>query len=228
MRSIFEIKRRGAGASMWKVLFWWTLLLWLLRVWLRVCYRCRRFGMEHIPASGPFIIAANHQSNFDPMIVGAVAHDRVYHSIARATLFKSKVLSYLMEKFGVIAIRRGESDTVAIRRAIEVLKSGQGVMIFPEGTRTSDGEVGEFQRGLWLLIKKSRVPVVPVAFDGAYDVWKIGTKPKARGWIEVRAGQPLSGEALLEMGEEDGMKAIRSSIVTLNEACKSSIQKRSH
>ena len=183
--------------------------------------------MEHIPASGPFIIAANHQSNFDPMIVGALAYDRVYNSIARATLFKSKLLAYLMNGFGVIAIKRGESDTVAIRRAITTLKKGQGVMIFPEGTRTPDGNVREFQRGLWLLIKKGKVPVVPVGIDGAYDAWKIGTSPKARGWTEVRAGKPFDGEALVEMGEEAGMRAIRESIIQLNEQCKASIHSRS-
>lgn len=226
MRNIFAVRRRGSGASAWNVLFWWTLTLWLLRFWMRLCYKNRRFGMEHIPSSGPFIIAANHQSNFDPVIVGTVTHDRVYHSIARATLFNSTILAWLMERYGVIAIRRGESDTKAIRRAIEVIKQGQGVMIFPEGTRTADGNIGEFQRGLWLLIKKCKVPVVPVGFDGAYDAWKIGTKPKSFGMIEVRAGNAFDGEALVEMGEEEGMRAIRESIVQLHEQCQASIKKR--
>ena len=77
-------------------------------------------------------------------------------------------------------------------------------MIYPEGTRTQTGEIGKFQWGLWLLVKKSKAPVLPIGIDGAYEVYPMGSKPKLRGWIEAAAGKAIDAEYLLEMGEEVG------------------------
>ena len=183
MYSIFQIKRRGSGAGIWKVLFWWTYAFWVFRLWGTLFYRYRRHGMQHVPRTGPFLIAANHQSNFDPIFVGTVAYERVFTSIARESLFKSKILGWFMRSFGVIAIRRGESDTKAIRAALQAMQSGQGVLIFPEGTRSEDGKIGVFQRGFWLLLKKSKAPVLPLGIDGAFDAYPIGSSPKLFGCI---------------------------------------------
>lgn len=227
MNSSLQIDRRAHGSGIWRVLFWWTIVLMLIRLCLMLLYRFRRHGLDHVPRTGPVIFLANHQSNFDPAIVGSVVGDRPFLGIARAGLFSSKLLSIFLHQFGAIEIKRGESDIKAIRSAIDELNAGRCVLLFPEGTRSPDGKIGVFKRGCWLLIKKSKAPVVPVGIEGAYDAWKIGCKPKFRGYIEAEAGPPIESDALSAMGEEAGLEFIRSTIDELRSQCKKRIDLRS-
>ena len=199
----------------------------VMRILLRIFYRYKCSGKENIPLTGPILFIANHQSNFDPAIVGVLVHDRPFKGIARDTLFDSKLLGAFMRGFGVISIKRGESDMVAIRKAIAEFSAGRCVMMFPEGTRSIDGELGEFQRGFWLLMKKSKAMVVPIGIDGAFGAYPIGLKPKLRGYIESSAGEPIEAETLLEMGEEEGTKYIRSRLELLMMECRENIRNRS-
>ncbi len=183
--------------------------------------------MEHVPRTGPIIFVANHQSNFDPPIVGSLVCDRPFLGMARKGLFSSKLLSLFLHQFGAIEIKRGESDIKAIRLAVDELSAGRCVLLFPEGTRTHDGTIQEFKRGFWLLLKKSKATVVPIGIEGAFDAWKIGSKPKLRGYIEVIAGPPMGASELLAMGEEDGTAFVRSTIEQLRQRCQSNIDLRS-
>ena len=226
MISRLQIQRRAPGSSAWRVLVWWNGVILILKLLLVVFYRFRSYGQENIPKTGALLFVGNHQSNFDPAIMGAAVYDRPFYGIARDTLFESKLLSILMKGFGVIAIRRGESDTKAIRRALQELEEGRCVMMFPEGTRTKDGQIAEFQRGFWLLMKKSKATVVPIGLDGAFDAYPVGSKPKLRGYIEACIGKPIRTAELLELGEEKGTAYVRSRIELLKTKCRESIEKR--
>ena len=198
-----------------------------MRIGFILLYRYRRRGLKHVPRTGPVMFLANHQSNYDPAIVGTLVGDRPFLGIARAGLFSSRLLSIFLHQFGAIEIKRGESDIRAIRTAIKELNAGRCVLLFPEGTRSPDGTIGEFKRGLWLLIKKCKVPVLPVGIEGSFDAWKIGTKPKLRGYIETEAGPPIESDELLAMGEEAGLEFIRSTIEELRSQCRRRIDLRS-
>jgi len=202
-------------------------MIWVVRILLRIFYRYKCTGRNLVPRTGPLLIVANHQSNFDPPIVGTVVFDRPSSGIARASLLDSKLLGAYISAFGVIAIRRGESDMPAIRKALHELAEGRCVMIFPEGTRTQTGEMGKFQRGFWLLVKKSRATVLPIGIDGAFDAYPMGSKPKLRGYIEAAAGEPLCAEELLAMGEEEGTAFVRSKVKSLVLQCRENIKRRS-
>ena len=202
-------------------------MIWVMHTLLRIFYRYKSSGKEFIPKTGSIIFIANHQSNLDPAIVGVKTGDRPFKGIARSTLFKSKILGAYLRGFGVIAIKRGESDTGAMRRALAELATGRCVLLFPEGTRTLDGEIGSFKRGFWLLLKKSKATVVPIGIDGAFDVFPIGAKPKWRGYIESTVGEPISAEFLLAMGEEAGTAYARSVVETLMLRCRNNIASRS-
>ncbi|MAI66877.1 MAG: hypothetical protein CMJ26_03245 [Phycisphaerae bacterium] len=226
MFSQFQLRRRAPGLSAYRILFWWTFMISVMRVLFYVIYRMRCSGHELVPRTGPLIIVANHQSNFDPPIIGAIMNDRPSKGIARKTLLDSKLLGAYISAFGVIAINRGESDMVAIRKAIQELKEGRCVMIFPEGTRTKTGEMGEFQRGFWLLVKKSKAAVLPIGIDGAFDAYPTGSRPKLRGWIEAAVGEPITAEELLVKGEEDGIAFVRSKVEALMLRCRENISQR--
>lgn len=226
MFSLFQFKRRAPGLSAWHILFWWVLMILFLQVALTALYRIKYHGRGLIPKSGPLLFVANHQSNFDPSIVGTLVRDRPFKGIAREGLFKLKLLSAFMRGFGAISIKRGESDMTAIRKAIDELGAGRCVMMFPEGTRSKDGDVAEFQRGFWLLMKKSKATIVPVGFDGAFDAYPTGSKPKLHGRIEVAAGEPIEAEMLLELGEEEGAAFVRNRIIELHQQCKANTSMR--
>ena len=226
MISTFQIQRRAPGSSAWRVLFWWSILVRLLGWMFIVVYGYRRHGVDKIPKTGPLLIVSNHQSHFDSPLVGSLMLDRPFKSIARDSLFSSRFLGFLMRGFGAISIRRGESDTTAIRGAITELKRGGSVMLYPEGARSPDGQIKEFQRGVWILIRRGNAMVIPVAVEGTFDIWPIGGKLKLTGKVETAAGDPIPSQDLVDLGEEAGMALLKSRIESLRLMCRDNIDRR--
>ncbi len=100
-------------------------------------------------------------------------------------------------------------------------------MVYPEGVRTTDGQVAEFQRGIMLLIRRAKVPVIPIAVEGAYDNWPRHSKrPFVRGPIEVRFGKPIPAEELLAMSATDALEHLRQEVDTLRLELRSHIRHR--
>lgn len=208
-----QVSRRVPGRPALRVLFWWTIVRGLVYLFLKLAYRIRCIGHEHVPTTGPIIYIANHQSHYDPCIVGVLTTDRPFSGIARHTLFKNKMFAWVMHGIGAIEIEQGKGDSGAMKAALGELEAGRCVMIYPEGTRTRDGALGEFKRGVILLIKKSGATVVPVAIEGAFDIWPIGSKyPKLRGRIAVMAAPALSAEDLLKHGADEGLDRLKRTI----------------
>lgn len=172
--------------------------------------------MEHIPRNGPFIIASNHQSHLDPLLVGLMFSRRPFASIARSSLFRFKPFAWLIHLFGAIPIKKGMGDANAIRATLAALEAGRPVLIFPEGTRTRDGGLGEFHRGITLLLKHADVPVLPVAVDGAFTIYPIGRRfPKLTGRLAVCAGPPINGAELLRDGSDPALQTLKKRIETM-------------
>ena len=145
-------------------------------------YRFRMRGVKHIPREGPLLIVANHQSFYDPIIVGLGIHKRPFFAMARKTLWDTKWVAWLIDSLNAVPVDQDASDMKAMRRTLGVLQAGQALMLFPEGARTPDGEVHGFAPGMMLLIRRAKPRVLPVGLDGAYDVWPRGRKrPPAGG-----------------------------------------------
>lgn len=212
----FQFSRRAPGWPIWRIVFWWTIVRGLILFFLSVAYRIRREGAEHIPLTGPIIYVSNHQSHYDPPIVGVLVTDRPFSGMARSTLFKSKALAWIMRGIGAIELEQGKGDSGAMKAALAELEAGRHVLIFPEGTRTQDGAIGEFQRGVMLLIKRSNATVVPVALEGAYDIWPIGaSRPKLSGRIGVKAAPAISAKELMSQGPDAGLERLKRQIETM-------------
>lgn len=140
--------------------------IWLaIYVPVRVLFRMRITGLEHIPADGPVVFASNHISNLDPIFVSAVA-TRQIHFMAKSSLWTFAPLGKLMEALGAFPVRRGEADRDAIRAAIAHLDAGAGVGIFAEGHRQPHGRLGEPQPGFALLALRKGALTIPVALTG--------------------------------------------------------------
>ena len=147
------------------------LLFWPLAAFFgsmfRLLFRWRISGVENVPTGGA-IIAPNHQSFFDIPLVALVLalHGRRTHFMAKSELFRNPVFAWIIRGLLAFPVRRGAPDRMAIRYAIERLKQGELVVIFPEGTRSKTGQLKEAEAGLSLIAARAGVPVVPVGIGG--------------------------------------------------------------
>lgn len=142
-------------------------VFWLL---FRFLFRWRITGLENIPAGGA-IIAPNHQSMWDIPLVGLALCKRRNHFMAKSELFRNPIFGWIIRTLLAFPVKRGAPDRAAIRRAVELLKQGELVTIFPEGTRSKTGKLKEAEAGLSLIAAKADVPVVPVGIDGTRRIF---------------------------------------------------------
>ncbi|HWP96610.1 MAG TPA: lysophospholipid acyltransferase family protein [Syntrophomonadaceae bacterium] len=133
----------------------------------------RREGLENLPSSGPVVVVANHISNWDPLILG-FALPRPLCYMAKAELFRIPVLTWLLPKLYAFPVKRGAVDRQAIRLALDMIKDGQVLGMFPEGTRNIDQGPVVVKPGAALLALKAGCPIVPVACIGTNRVLPIG------------------------------------------------------
>lgn len=168
-------------------------------------------GQDNIPKKGGVIIAANHISNWDPPMIGT-AMQRHLCTMAKEELFTIPVFSFIIRKLNAFPVRRGSFDRAAISAALTLLKEGHAVLLFPEGTRSKDGKLGEGKHGVAMLAAKTGVPIIPAAVIGTNV---IGTGKPFLPNVEIRFGQPIfsQGEAnreALQKITDDVMKNIAS------------------
>jgi 1-acyl-sn-glycerol-3-phosphate acyltransferase len=166
---------------------------------LKVRYRMQVQGLENIPKNGPALIVANHQSYFDIPLIAASTKRHVCF-VARSTLAHSNLLGFIMRECGAVLIDRGKGDRAAMRSMVEHLNRGDVVAIFPEGTRSEDGRVGQFKGGALLAARKAGAPIVPVAIRGSHGVWPRWRKYPGSGRIGLRylGARPADGKGALE------------------------------
>ena len=154
----------------------------------RFAFRMKVRGSENIPPTGPVLLASNHRSNLDPFFVG-VSFPRQVHFMAKAELWKVKVLGGLIDMLGSFPVKRGEADRTAVNRALEMLGGGAVVGMFPEGRRQRGGSLGEMHPGVSLLSLREGVVTVPMVLDGTERVVRKGLPRFPR--VTVTFGPPL-------------------------------------
>ncbi len=159
-------------------------------VFFRLYFRRRIERADRLPRTGGVVLACNHQSFLDIPFV-AQSTDRHVCFVARDSLARSRFMAWLMGTCGAVLVRRGTADRAALREMAEHLEAGDVLAVFPEGTRTLDGEVGEFRRGALLVARKAGVPIVPVAIRGAYQAYPRGAAFPRPKRISLEFGEPI-------------------------------------
>lgn len=153
-------------------------------------FRLQVYGRENLLEEGSAIIASNHQSFLDPPLVG-ICMERELHYLARKSLFDIPLLGKLLPHLHVVGVDREGSDMSALKSVIRLVKDGGGTIVFPEGTRSHDGELLPAKAGLGLIVAKTLAPVIPVRVFGAFKAFPRGAKFPQRASVTVVIGRPI-------------------------------------
>lgn len=159
--------------------------------WLaQLLFGFRIIHRERVIQSGPVILAVNHQSFLDPPLAGN-ASDRAIFFLAKKSLMDVPILGWLLPKLNVIPVSLEGGDRSALKALLRILNAGECALVFPEGTRTPDGNLQPAEAGLGLLIAKTRAPVVPMRIFGAFHAWPIHGKLRLFRKITVVVGEAI-------------------------------------
>ena len=170
--------------------WWWWCTQRAIRLGGSLFWDLRASGLENIPRTGGCLLAANHQSYLDPTFVAAFL-PREMHFMARRSLFRNPVFGGLIARCNAFSIDRDKADVKGVKSAIERLEAGNLLLVFPEGTRTRDGNIGLLKAGIGVLAERAAVPIVPVLITGAYKVWPKGRLFPGMGSVRLRFGKPI-------------------------------------
>jgi len=179
--------QRARGKGLNPIAYW--IVRGILQPFFHIYFRLSRIGREHIPAHGPVILASNHRSFLDPFVIAVMGRRPIYF-LAKKELFANRPIAWLLGALGAFPIDRHGGDQAAMATARAILERGDGVLIFPEGTRIRPGALGRPKRGVGRLALETGAPVVPIAVHG--------TEAVRRGWrirphkVRIRAGAPLT------------------------------------
>lgn len=155
-------------------------------------FRGEVVGTDHVPVSGPYLIACNHASHLDPPLIGCQIA-RQMRFFARKTLWKSRFVGWWLTQIETIAVDRDSGDVGAIRKVLAALNEDRAIVLFPEGTRSPDGHLQKPKAGVGLMACKSGVPVVPCRIYGSYEAYGKGRLlPRLGTPITIVFGAPIS------------------------------------
>jgi 1-acyl-sn-glycerol-3-phosphate acyltransferase len=190
---------------------WYELVRLVATLLLCVQGGVRATGRRHVPATGAALLVSNHLSHLDAFVLGLTV-PRPLNYMARSSLFVPP-LGALIRSVGGFAIRREGIGAEGLKETLRRLRAGGIVLLFPEGTRSRDGELGPLKPGIAALAARTRVPVVPAALAGTFEAW-----PRARRFprphpIRVHFGPPISPEQLAGLDAEAITALLRARIL---------------
>ena len=214
--------QRHPGSNLAQLLFYDTFRL-CARAALVLVYRLKHIGVEHVPQKGAVLMVANHQSFLDPPAIGVGVSHRHADFLARGGLFRFKPFGWFIRQLNSTPIKQGAGDAGAMKATLKILGDGKMMLVFPEGSRTPDGEMHEFQRGIAVLLKRADCQVVPVGIAGAFEAWPRTAKfPKLfTKRIVVCFGEPIDSKALMAKGTDQAIETLAQRVGGLVEQAQS-------
>ena len=199
---------------------WFVFARFCCRIFCKAFFRMHFYGSENIPDEGAFVLVGNHQSYLDPVLCG-IGLKRPLYFVARASLWRNRFFGRLISSVNTIAVRQGEADLSAMKKVIGKLKEGNGVCVFPEGTRTEDGKISRFKGGFGLLCRRSEALIVPVVVDGAFECWPRHKKIFSRGGeIVVCYGKAIPVEQVKRMDDKALAEVLTDTLRRMQNDCR--------
>ena len=171
------------------MIYW--IAFYLQKIFYKTYLSLKVYHQDKIPRRGGYIIASNHLSNLDPMLVG-VASGRHLSFVAKKSLFKNPLVNFFLYQFGAFPVTRGAFDLQGIKEALRRLQAGQGVVMFPQGGRRSqDLDASGVKAGVGFLAIKAQVPIVPTLVIGSDQAMPPGAQGIRRAKVAVVFGDPV-------------------------------------
>jgi len=165
--------------------FWYNVIRYIFNIFTYGLLRMKVYGEENVPKQGPFILASNHASNFDPPLLGTAVKHHLIHFMAKEELFHNPVMRWFLHYIQTFPVHRGHIDRMALKESLHILQLGGVLGIFPQGTRVRPGNLGRFHEGMAAIALKSEAVVVPTAIIGSWDL------PKKKGPLLIVFGKPI-------------------------------------
>jgi 1-acyl-sn-glycerol-3-phosphate acyltransferase len=205
---------------------WYDGLQVICRVLAVVLFAIRCEGREHVPRRGGVLVLSNHQSHLDPVLVG-VACDRRLNYLARQTLFRFKPFVWLINSLDAIPIDREGLGMSGLKETLRRLKREELVLMFPEGTRTRDGEVAPLKPGFCALARRAKAPLLPVGIDGAFAAWPRWRLLPRRSVIQVQIGPPILPSEIDRLDDEQLISEVQHRLEACHAAARAARLRRS-
>ncbi len=192
--------------------FWYRLIRGIFNFVTYTLIGMKVYGEENIPETGPFILVCNHASYFDPPLVGTAVRHRNIHFMAKEELFHNPIMNWFLRYMNTFPVHRGRIDRRAVAESFRVLKNGEVLGIFPEGTSKDQGILGKFHDGFAGIAMKAGVPVLPAA------VLHSRSLPKKTGPVCVVFGElvmPPAGRSTDKEEIRNFSEKIRNIVLTM-------------
>jgi len=176
--------------------------------------RVQIMGLDHIAPEKSYILVSNHQSTFD--IFALLGYLPIqFRWTAKAELFRTPFMGWAMSRIGYIPIERGSPKKAyrSMLRAAEVVRKGTSVIIFPEGTRSPDGNLQPFKKGVFLIALKSQAPILPITIQGTSKIMRKGDWRTYPGQVRIQIDPPIETARIPAEKEEQLSQRVRSTLV---------------
>ena len=187
----------------------YDVFVWMFHPLTKIVFKTQYIGRENVPKTGSLIIASNHRNSYDPGLIAA-ARVRKIHYMAKLELFNlNKLASWMLRHLNAFPISRGTGDQRSLNYAIRLVEEGKVLGIFPEGTRSKNGEIGRFKAGAFTLAKEAGVDILPVVMDGTKTLIR---KNLAFNWgnrITLRVLPPVPASEVAATETHELMQTVR-------------------
>ena len=180
---------------------------------VKLLYKYKKYYISIEKCPGGAIIAANHASFFDPIFLGISWHEEL-HFLARDSLFRNFIFSWLISKLNSHPIARDKMNLSFIKEISKLIKKGNKIVMFPEGQRSDDGNIKLAKSGIGMLAMHVNCPVIPVYIHGSYDIWNKKNKmPKFFKNIACVYGKPILPQEFINMDHKQAKKALSEKVM---------------
>ncbi len=187
------------------------IIRWLCRLMMTLYFRFRVHGLANYPSEDGFIICSNHQSHLDPLIVGA-ACPRPINYVGRETLTKFKPFGWFLQFNDMITIDREGTGLGGLKEMLRRLKCNETVSIFPEGTRTRDGNLQPIKLGFATVARRVKAPIVPMGFDGGFQAMPRSSFFIRPVRIHVVIGPPIQESEYNDLNDDEFAQLVSARI----------------
>jgi 1-acyl-sn-glycerol-3-phosphate acyltransferase len=167
----------------------------VLRLFTTLMFDLKVYNRHYVPKTGGVLMVSNHQSYLDPVLVGVYLR-RPMSYLAKSGLFTNKFFGAWLRRIRAFPVKQGAGDVGAVKETIRRLKEGHMLNIFPEGSRSNDGEIAPMQAGASLVVKRANVPVIPCVVEGTFKAWPNKQKLPRPHPVRVMYGPPLDVSGL--------------------------------